>query len=195
MDYLMLVSRCEPLPQGFEQKLRLREIRGKLFEIQTADALERLLCDAQKDNIELDVISGYRSADYQQMLWEREISKEIAGGLSYGKAVEKVGKTLALPNASEHETGLAVDFAQKGKTDVGYDFAGSAQAVWLERNAHRYGFILRYPRLKEHITGISFEPWHYRYVGSESARLMKRFYTRIIVSRNRAKLICLKQMP
>ena len=173
MDYLMLVSRFEPLPQGFEQKLRLREIRGTLFEIQTADALERLLCDAQKDNIELDVISGYRSADYQQMLWEREISKEIAGGLSYGKAVEKVGKTLALPNASEHETGLAVDFAQKGKTDVGYDFAGSAQAVWLERNAHRYGFILRYPRLKEHITGISFEPWHYRYVGAESARLMK----------------------
>ncbi|MBQ2581404.1 MAG: M15 family metallopeptidase [Ruminococcus sp.] len=173
MDYLMLVSRFEPLPQGFEQKLRLREIRGKLFEIQTADALERLLFDAQNENIELDVISGYRSADYQQMLWEREISKEIAGGLSYGKAVEKVGKTLALPNASEHETGLAVDFAQKGKTDVGYDFAGSAQAVWLERNAHRYGFILRYPRLKEHITGISFEPWHYRYVGAESARLMK----------------------
>ena len=173
MDYLMLVSKFEPLQEGFDQKLKLREVKGKLFETQTADALERLLCDALKDEIELEVVSGYRSADYQQMLWEREISKEMTGGLSYGKAVEKVGQTLTLPYASEHETGLAVDFAQKGKDDVGYDFAGSAQAVWLERNAHRYGFILRYPRLKEHITGIAFEPWHYRYVGAESARLIK----------------------
>ena len=69
MDYLMLVSKFEPLQEDFEQKLKLREVKGKLFEKQTADALERLLCDALKDGIELEVISGYRSADYQQMLW------------------------------------------------------------------------------------------------------------------------------
>lgn len=173
MDYLMLVSRFEPLQDGFEQKLKLREVRGRLFEKQTADSLEKLLLDAKRDGIEPAVISGYRTADYQQMLWEREISKEMAGGLSYGNAVEKVGRTLALPYASEHETGLAVDFAQKGRSDVSSDFAASAEAIWLERNAYKYGFILRYPRLKEHITGISFEPWHYRYVGAESARLIK----------------------
>ena len=78
MDYLMLVSRFEPLQDGFEQKLKLREVRGRLFEKQTADSLEKLLLDAKRDGIEPAVISGYRAADYQQMLWEREISKEMA---------------------------------------------------------------------------------------------------------------------
>ena len=114
------------------------------------------------------------SADYQQLLWEREISKEMANGLDYRRAVKKAGETLALPHCSEHETGLAVDLAQKGEQDVNYEFAGSRQSVWLERCAHRYGFILRYPRLKEHITGFAFEPWHYRYVGSESADIIKK---------------------
>lgn len=173
MDYLMLVNRFEPIPEGYEHRLRLKEVSGKLFEKQTAAALIELLNDAQRDGVEIEVISGHRSAEYQQMLWEKEISKEMAGGLGYRQAVEKVSQTLALPGSSEHATGLAVDFAAKGKDDVDNSFASSEQAVWLERNAHRYGFILRYPRLKEHITGISFEPWHYRYVGVGSARIIK----------------------
>ncbi len=173
MDYLIVVNRFEPIPKGYGNKLRLCEVRGKLFEEQTANALELMLNAAQNDGLMLEVISGYRSAEYQQMLWEKEISKEMADGLSYGQAVRKVSLTLALPGSSEHETGLAVDLAQQGKDDVDLSFAGSTQAVWLDRNAHRFGFILRYPRLKEHITGICFEPWHYRYVGAESAGLIK----------------------
>ncbi|WP_051539811.1 M15 family metallopeptidase [Ruminococcus sp. FC2018] len=174
MDYLMIVNRFEPLEEGFEKRIKLAKVRGVYLEKQTALSLEKMLQDAQAGGIDIQVISGFRSADYQQLLWEREISKEMANGLDYRQAVKKTGETLALPHCSEHETGLAVDFAQKGEKDVGYGFACSSQSVWLERNAHRYGFILRYPRLKEHITGIAFEPWHYRYVGSESASIIKK---------------------
>lgn len=173
MDYLMVVNRFEPLPDGFEKSLSLVTFRGKRFERQTAQSLERMLSAAEKDGVFIEVISGYRDSDYQQMLWEKEISKEMSRGLDYKQAVQQVGRTLALPGESEHETGLAVDVAQAVRDDVSYNFAGSEQAVWLGRNAHRFGFILRYPRLKEHITGIAFEPWHYRYVGAESAFIIK----------------------
>lgn len=172
MDYLMIVNRFEPLPDGFEKSLTLVSFKGNKFERQTAQSLERMLIAAEKDGQLIEVISGYRDADYQQMLWEKEISKEMTHGLDYKQAVVTVGRTLALPDESEHATGLAVDLAQPGKDDVGYDFAASEQAVWLGRNAHRFGFILRYPRMKEHITGIAFEPWHYRYVGTESAAII-----------------------
>lgn len=174
MDYLIIVSRFEPLAEGFENMIRFRSIRGKLFEYQTADALERLLAQAESDRCELELISGYRSADYQQLLWEKELSKEMAAGLDYNAAKQKAALTLALPGESEHQTGLAVDFGVQGDDDVSYDFIKSKQSVWLERNAHKYGFILRYPRMKEHITGIAFEPWHYRYVGTESACIIKQ---------------------
>lgn len=173
MDYLILVNRFEPLPQGFEHNIRFKSVRGKLFEKQAGAALEGLLQAAENDNCGLEVISGYRSADYQQVLWEKEISKEMACGLDYQAAKEKCALTLALPGESEHQTGLAVDFGKKGDDDVSYDFIRSKQSVWLERSAHRFGFILRYPRLKEHITGIAFEPWHYRYVGVESACIIR----------------------
>ena len=173
MDYLMLVSRFEPIPEGFDKKLILKRVSGKLFESQAANALSDMLEAARKDSIVIEVVSGYRSADYQQLLWEKEISKEMAGGLGYTEAVEKVSQTLALPHCSEHETGLAADLAEQGNDDVDYSFSKSPQAKWLEKNAYRYGFILRYPRLKEHITGIAFEPWHYRYVGTESAELIR----------------------
>ena len=174
MDYLMIVNKFEPLDEGFEKELKLEKVRGVYLEKQAAGSLRIMLQEAEKDGIFIQVISGFRSADYQQLLWEREISKEMANGLDYRRAVKKAGETLALPHCSEHETGLAVDLAQKGEQDVNYEFAGSRQSVWLERCAHRYGFILRYPRLKEHITGFAFEPWHYRYVGSESADIIKK---------------------
>lgn len=174
MDYLILVNRFEPIPEGFKEKLCLSTFRGKLFEKQTLNALRDMLNDAQKSGQYIEVISGYRTGDYQQMLWEREISKLMKSGLDYESAVELTGRTLALPGCSEHETGLAADFAAKGEDDVDESFARSSQSIWLEKNAHRYGFILRYPRLKEHITGIDFEPWHYRYVGAESAAIIRQ---------------------
>ena len=144
MDYLMLVDKFNPIDMGFYDRVELTEVNGKFMEAQAGNRLRLLLKKAEADGIKLKIISAYRSFEYQQMLWEREVSHEMWGGLSYEKAVEKVGRTLALPGSSEHNTGLAVDL----------------------------GFILRYPRLKEQMTGIDFEPWHYRYVGVEAARII-----------------------
>jgi D-alanyl-D-alanine carboxypeptidase len=172
MDYLILVNKFEPLPPGYGDRLKLSEAGGKLFEEQTALQLVKLLAHAKTNGIDINVISGYRSDDYQQMLWEREISREMGRGLDYASAVEKVGKTLALPGCSEHGTGLAADLGTADADDIDQLFNKTPAGKWLARNASEYGFILRYPRMKEHITGISFEPWHYRYVGIGPAKLM-----------------------
>lgn len=172
MNYLILVNKFEPLPAGFTDEIKLKEVRGRLFESQTAECLEMMLYAASSDGIDIGVLSGYRSEDYQQMLWEREISREMGKGLSYNEATSLVSRTLALPGCSEHSTGLAADLCTPSADDTEVFFYKTEQGKWLCRHAHEYGFILRYPRMKEHLTGIDYEPWHYRYVGQEAARLI-----------------------
>ena len=174
MDYLILVDKFNPVPKDFTKNIEFSEVGGQLFEKQTADQLRLLMESAENDGIPLQVISGYRTEEYQQMLWERSVSSLMWSGNSYEKAVEETAKTLALPNSSEHNTGLAADFGCEGDDDVKDDFFRTGQSKWLCKNAARYGFILRYPRLKEHITGISYEPWHYRYVGTETAEIISK---------------------
>lgn len=173
MNYLILVNKFEPVPAGLAEGLCLREVEGKLMEKQAADHLEMMLSAARNDGVSMRVISAYRSEDYQQMLWEKEINKEMGCGLDYNAAVARVGRTLALPGCSEHGTGLAVDLGSEAADDVEANFHRTAAGKWLCCHAAEYGFILRYPRMKEHITGIDYEPWHYRYVGQEAAALIK----------------------
>lgn len=172
MDYLMLADKFNTVSPEFADSLTFYEVQGVLLERQTGEQLNKLLTAAECDGVRIKVISGYRSPDYQQLLWERSISKEMWGGLCYEEAVAKVGRTLALPGSSEHNTGLAVDLGTEYADDVEENFHRTAQGRWLYKNAADFGFILRYPRLKEQITGIDFEPWHYRYVGPEAARLI-----------------------
>lgn len=172
MDYLMLIDKFNPVPAKVTENLELISIRGYLMESQAGKQLEKMLTAAENDDIKINIISAFRSNDYQQMLWEREISLEMWGGLCYAAAVDKVAKTLALPGSSEHNTGLAVDLGTECADDVEEDFHQSKQARWLSHRSADFGFILRYPRLKEHITGISYEPWHYRYVGAEAAQMI-----------------------
>jgi D-alanyl-D-alanine carboxypeptidase len=163
MDYLIIVSRFEPLAEGFENMIRFRSIRGKKFEYQTADALERLLAQAESDRCELELISGYRSADYQQLLWEKELSKEMAAGLDYNAAKQKAALTLALPGESEHQTGLAMDINYASSY-----FDNTPEAKWLAAHCSDYGFIIRYKAGKESSTGYMAESWHIRYLGDVS---------------------------
>lgn len=174
MDYLMLVDKFNPVDSKLANTLELTEVQGKLVEAQAGRQLRMLLKEAAEAGINLRIISAYRSFEYQQMLWEREVSHEMWGGLDYENAVAKVARTLALPGSSEHNTGLAVDIGRAEDNDVSDDFYRTTESRWLCANAAKYGFILRYPRMKEHITGIDFEPWHYRYVGTEAAELITK---------------------
>lgn len=108
--------------------------------------------------------SGYRSYSYQTTLYNNQISKQ--GGNKY-----KAGTISAIPGTSEHQMGLAIDVSTDG--NLGQSFGNTAQGKWLAANCYKYGYILRYPAGKERITGIIYEPWHFRYVGKEVATAMK----------------------
>lgn len=122
--------------------------------------IDALIKDALKDGITLIVDSAYRSGKYQAKILDALIKEK--GHLAY--------KLVALPGASEHQTGLAIDFASFENGIYNADLKeGDKESIWLSLNAYKYGFILRYPKGKEDITGYNFEPWHYRFVGKDLA--------------------------
>lgn len=131
-----------------------------MLRIEVKPYIEKLIYDANNNGINIVVDSAFRSGNYQQMILDKVISEK--GNEAY--------KLVALPGTSEHQTGLAVDFAiyENGiyNDDIKED---DKEAIWLKDNAWKYGFILRYPKGKEDITGFNFEPWHYRFVGLELA--------------------------
>lgn len=131
-----------------------------MLRIEVKPYIEKLIYDANNNGINIVVDSAFRSGNYQQMILDKLISEK--GNEAY--------KLIALPGASEHQTGLAVDFAIYENDIYNDDIKeDDKEAIWLKDNAWKYGFILRYPKGKEDITGFNFEPWHYRFVGLELA--------------------------
>lgn len=123
--------------------------------------VDSLLEDAHKLNYPIIVDSGYRSFDYQQVVLDDLVTKK--GSIAY--------TLVAIPGTSEHQTGLAMDIAYLKDGVYSDDVKESdKEAIWLKNNAYKYGFILRYPKGKESITGFQFEPWHFRFVGLELAQ-------------------------
>ncbi len=125
----------------------------------TAASFEAMVVDAASVGYQLQLNSGYRSYEQQQMLYDRFVQ-------DFG--LEVAAERVALPGTSEHQTGLAADVGLVGLPDDRV-FGDTAASVWLADNAYRFGFILRYPPDKAHITGYANEPWHLRYVGVELA--------------------------
>lgn len=127
-----------------------------------APSLKALLADAAAAGHMLTVNSGYRSYDTQAEIFYSEAA-------IYGE--EEANLTTARPGESEHQTGLAVDFTDDDNEWASFstEFGSLASGIWLAENAHRYGFILRYPEGRESVTGYTYEPWHFRYVGKAVA--------------------------
>ena len=126
------------------------------------EAFEKMATAAKAQNYTIRAISAYRSYDYQKGLYDNYIKKD---------GVEKADTYSARPGYSEHQTGLVVDI-DNIKTDYN-NFETTEEFKWMQANAHNYGFILRYPKDKENITGYEYESWHYRYVGKEIATFIK----------------------
>ena len=123
-------------------------------------ALEQLFEAAKEAGVPLASVSGYRSYSKQATIYQRKVD-------SIGtKAADRIS---ARPGTSEHQLGLAMDVAKKGSSQLNTGFAKTPQGQWVYENAHRFGFIIRYPEGYEDITGYSYEPWHIRYVGIEYA--------------------------
>jgi len=111
--------------------------------------------------------SGYRSYTTQRELFENRVNRYMNNGYSRAQAEKNAALWIAAPGTSEHQSGLAVDF-----NCITMAFEQTVAYQWLIENAHRYGFILRYPRETTHITGVNYEPWHFRYVGVEHASMI-----------------------
>ncbi|MGE7984380.1 M15 family metallopeptidase [Solibacillus sp. NPDC093137] len=125
-------------------------------------AFEKMAKAAMENGIELVAFSGFRSYEYQQTLYDRYVKRD-------GK--EAADRYSARPGYSEHQTGLAFDIGEKGREDLWLtnEFGDTEAGQWLAQNAHKYGFILRYPKGKEEITGFMHESWHFRYLEGELA--------------------------
>lgn len=132
---------------------------------EAAKALEALFAKAKQDNIRLSAISGYRSYTRQNEIFASNINK-------YGSAAA-ANQFSAKPGQSEHQTGLAMDVSSPSVNfSLTQSYAQTREGKWLKENAPLYGFIVRYPKGKENITGYQFEPWHIRYVGKSNAQAM-----------------------
>lgn len=114
--------------------------------------------------------SGYRTQETQQSLYDNKVQRLISSGMSEEEAKTEAAKAVAIPGTSEHQLGLAVDLVDANMQDLTSAQESTETQKWLMANSWRYGFIHRYPNGKTDITGIIYEPWHYRYVGKDAAQ-------------------------
>ena len=176
--YLILVNGENPLPDGYESTLSLSSVQGE-YELEKTAAQKgaEMISAAAKDGVDLLVCSAYRSVEKQQQLFEAQIQQWMNQGYDRTQAEEKAATVVAVPGYSEHHTGLCMDIVTPEYQVLDESYAQTEAAKWLAEHAHEYGYILRYPKDKEGVTGIIYEPWHYRYVGTQAAEAI---YTRQI---------------
>ncbi len=165
---LTLVNASHPLPEDFKVETTPLS-NGLTFDTRAYEALIEMLEACRAEGLEPIVCSAYRSVSRQTELFENKLQSYLADGLSHDEAYAAVSKEIAVPGTSEHSLGLAVDICALSYQLLDEAQANTAEQQWLMSNCHKYGFILRYPKGKSHLTGIIYEPWHYRYVGKEAA--------------------------
>lgn len=162
---LMLVNSRYRIPDDYSVEL-IRLSNGEQVDSRIYPDLQEMFDDARGAGYSLFVRAGYRSGEDQEDLMEDKIETYRQEGYSQREAEREAEKWVAKPGTSEHELGLAVDINAEGQTD------GNRLYQWLAEHSWKYGFILRYPAEKEEITGIDYEPWHFRYVGKQAAKEM-----------------------
>ena len=158
--YILLVNYRYGMPQNRQPELVRYGEWARVAKVAEQN-LRRMILDCRATGIECWLNCGYRTQEQQQTILDERIEEYQGDGMSYEQARAKALETVALPGFSEHETGLAMDIVCSVAPD------------WLHEHCWEYGFILRYPENKSDITGISYEHWHYRYVGTKVSMAMK----------------------
>ena len=168
----ILVNAKNPIPDDWTVNLvQLRN--GHQIDRRAYDSLQKMMDDARANGYNPLICSSYRTTAYQQQLFDNRVERMMKQGMSEKEAIKDTEKWIAIPGTSEHETGLAVDIVTNENQNLDDSQLKSACQQWLMQHCYDYGFILRYPQDKAGITGIDFEPWHYRYVGYEAAQYIK----------------------
>ena len=172
---LLLVNEKNPLPADYDYESGLVSLDGKYRNGQLdkisaqIEPYVKAMCEAAwAENVSLKVWSPYRSYATQKTLFDNRVNGYINQGLSAAEAEKKALTINARPGTSEHHTGLAIDFNCANNS-----FEGMPAYKWMLEHAHEYGFIMRYPEDKTEITGVIYEPWHWRFVGINEAKKIK----------------------
>ena len=131
--------------------------------------LQAMLSAAADQGYTVFVCSAYRSADRQSELFSESVETAVNNGMSDEEAYDYAASQYSEPGNSEHQAGLSVDIVPLSQQVLDEELGDTEEEQWLAANCYKYGFILRYPKDRESITGITYEPWHYRYVGTEAA--------------------------
>lgn len=174
---MILVNRAHPITEDYPVETKecgSATAINKTLQTEAANAFLSMQAAAAKDGVDVRMQSGYRSVSYQKKLYNDKTQYYRNKGLSEAAAREKAAVIVNPPGCSEHNCGLAADLNSPEHTTLDTGFADTAAFRWLCENAEQYGFILRYPKEAESVTGITYEPWHWRYVGPENAALLNQ---------------------
>ncbi len=170
---LVLINKQHSIPDDYT--FTLGTIAGQMqCDERILEDLRAMLQAAKDEGVKLNVCSPYRSPERQVMLFERKIKRYMARGMSYMEAYQLASQAVTVPGNSEHEIGLALDIVCDSYQTLDAGFGETEAGKWLAANSYQYGFILRYPEGKEYVTGIEYEPWHFRYVGVEAATVITK---------------------
>lgn len=165
---LVLANPTHRLPEDFA--ITEAPIQGYTMDSRAVGPAKEMIAAARADGIDLLVCSAYRPISSQTRLYNNKVQEYLNQGYSQAEAERITATIVAVPGTSEHQTGLALDIVTPSYQSLDDGYEDTAAAKWLKANAADYGFILRFPKEKEDITKIIFEPWHYRYVGVDAAK-------------------------
>ncbi|MBQ8185008.1 MAG: M15 family metallopeptidase [Lachnospiraceae bacterium] len=166
---LILVNGGHPMPEDYQ--VELTEVgSGHQVDSRIAQALKDMIKAGKKAGHQIWIASSYRTMEKQTELFENKVAKLRRQGYSEKEARKEAGTVVAVPGTSEHQLGLAVDLVSSEYTSLDERQEETKSYQWLVEHCAEFGFILRYPNGKTDVTGIIYEPWHFRYVGTEAAR-------------------------
>lgn len=168
-ELLTLVNPWNSMPEGYVPQLYTLS-DGQQVDRRCYDDLMLMLDDCRAAGNSPYICSAYRTWDKQQALFDNKIQRLENEGMDAETARIEAAKVVAVPGTSEHQLGLALDIIDSGYTNLDEGQENTATQQWLMAHSWRYGFILRYPNGTTDITGIIYEPWHYRYVGRTAAK-------------------------
>lgn len=167
---LALVNESHPLDTSYEPAQLTQIDSERSVDSRIAESLQKMMDDGAEAGLSMYVTSAYRSYDRQREVFNTTMQDWIDQGYTPLNAYEETKKSVAVPGTSEHATGLAVDIISTEYEELDERQGDTDEQKWLMEHCWEYGFILRYPEDKADVTGIIYEPWHYRYVGEAAAK-------------------------
>lgn len=168
-ELLTLVNFENTIPKDWKVDL-VQLNNGQSVDRRIYDDLIAMLQAAKSEGLNPLICSSYRTNEKQEQLYQNKVSEYLSQGYSKVEASDRAAFWVARPGTSEHQLGLAVDIVSTKNQRLDRSQENTVEQRWLIQNSWKYGFVLRYPTNKNSITGVGYEPWHYRYVGKEHAK-------------------------